>query len=287
MISNRAVMPGTRAVVIANTDAPIGCKDKDTVDIRVTADPAMIVKATLNQTIRRLVNFDFEPISHTLDAAFIDTCNSADGINTTPDLYGIWSRLNGISTHKPLKFVKASFASGEVGGSSTNAGMGKIEIKVSESIDIGLQKAYDYRPESVQTSPIRHDAEAYLTMKKNIRSGEGHHEKITRYVDEFQRDDLEGVHLYSITLHYCATPGLIAVGVLPKPPLWDRHRMLFKPTMTAKEKEKLEKGVLSVKRNRNGDEIVELRDDDSDDDDDSDFETNRSGKNTPKKVKSI
>eukprot|EP00536_Pseudo-nitzschia_multiseries_P003239 jgi/Psemu1/7227/gm1.7227_g len=50
MICNCAVMPGTRAVLVtANTNYPIGRKDKDTVGIRVT-DPA-IVKATLNLPI--------------------------------------------------------------------------------------------------------------------------------------------------------------------------------------------------------------------------------------------
>lgn len=42
-------MSGNRAVVIANTDSPIGCKDKNTVDISVT-DPT-VVKVTLNQPI--------------------------------------------------------------------------------------------------------------------------------------------------------------------------------------------------------------------------------------------
>jgi len=36
-----------------------------------------------------------------------------------------------------------------------------------------------------------------------------------------------GEHIASITLTYCGCPGLIEVGVLPKPPMWDHHRILY------------------------------------------------------------
>jgi hypothetical protein len=36
-----------------------------------------------------------------------------------------------------------------------------------------------------------------------------------------------------ITLNYCAALGLIQVGVLPKPPFWDYHRLLQQQTRTS------------------------------------------------------
>eukprot|EP00536_Pseudo-nitzschia_multiseries_P012569 jgi/Psemu1/32481/gm1.32481_g len=68
MIGDCAVMPGTGAVVTANTNSSIGSKDKDAVDIHVT-DPAVVIP-TLNQPIGRLLNFDFESIGRTPDTAF-------------------------------------------------------------------------------------------------------------------------------------------------------------------------------------------------------------------------
>jgi hypothetical protein len=43
-----------------------------------------------------------------------------------------------------------------------------------------------------------------------------------------------GEWLQTIELHYCTAVGLIYVEVLPKPPLWDYHRMLFPPESNLK-----------------------------------------------------
>jgi hypothetical protein len=114
-------------------------------------------------------------------------------------------------------------------------------------------------------------------MKKNLRSGEGH--TVESHASDSNRLYLRyhtGAHLYTITLYYCATPGLIAVGVLPKPPLWDYHRMVKPANTTAEEKEKLDKVVVSVKHNRKGNEILELNEsDDSDSDTYEDMENDQ------------
>ena len=67
---------------------------------------------------------------------------------------------------------------------------------------------------------------------------------------------VKGEHLYTITLNYCAAPGLIAVGVLPPPP---RAKEITAKNYAAK--------IVSVKRNRNGSELLKLEDNDDDDDD--------------------
>ena len=78
-----------------------------------------------------------------------------------------------------------------------------------------------------------------------------------------RRTNFKEGHVYSKVLYYCAAPGLIAVGVLPKPPLWDHHRQLFPQNLRTEDKEKLEKiNIVSIKRNRKGNEIIELGEDD-------------------------
>eukprot|EP00536_Pseudo-nitzschia_multiseries_P010060 jgi/Psemu1/306981/fgenesh1_kg.295_\ len=177
-------------------------------------------------------------------------------------LRGIWSRTKGISTHKALRFVKASFESPEAGNPTTRAGMGEIRMDVRESFPTGkkMKKTMDFKS-SFQVSTIQCNMNARVTMKKALRSGEGNFE-IKQNCSERRSIYRDGPILYSITLYYCATPGLIAVGVLPKPPpLWLWQRTRSPATTTAEEKRYLEKLVLSVKRNRDGNEILELRDD--------------------------
>jgi len=187
---------------------------------------------------------------------------------------GISSRSKGVKTNKALKFVKASFTSGDnTDTGSTMAGMGKIEMNVNKAILTGQQSSRSrdtIKQKSFVTSTIEMVDKASVTMKKNLRSGEGlivetstyDSNKVTKkYIHS------KGDSLCKITLHYCATPGLVAVGVLPKPPLWDHARMLKPAMSTAKEKKKLDKAVVSVNRNHNGIEILELDDNSNSDSD--------------------
>jgi hypothetical protein len=178
---------------------------------------------------------------------------------------GNHSRSEGIKHKNALKFVRASFKNTNDKSRSTMAGMGKVELVVHNAIFDGQRKRRDPKASyPTFTAPtIRINDEAYITMKKDLRSGEGHHVESKPYDKNTVRKCYKkGDHLYTITLHYCATPGLIAVGVLPKPPLWDYHRILEPSKNTAEEKAKLNKFVRSVKRTRNGSEILELNDDD-------------------------
>ena len=187
---------------------------------------------------------------------------------------GIYSRSKGVDIHKALKFVKASFTSADMGIGSTMAGMGKIELKVHHAIPMGRSRLEDVKSSSFAASTINSVDKARVTMKKNLRSGEGHSIEAEQYdSNALYQEWRTGAHLYTITLYYCATPGLIAVGVLSKPPLWDYHRML-KPA-TAEQKVESDKNVVSAKRTREGNEILEFNetdDDDSDSDTDEDTE---------------
>jgi hypothetical protein len=196
-------------------------------------------------------------------------------IHGAPQNFGVCSRSNGIQTQKALQFVKASFTTsssdGSTGIGSTMAGMGEIKIEVSQGIPMGTEKTKDFSSSFTASSINIFETTAAVTMKKNLRSGVGSNAIETKVADDKPRMSYgQGTKLYTITLYYCAAPGLIAVGVLTKPPLWTFARMLHPATTTTKEKKHIEEGVVSTKNNENGKEILELNDD-SDSDSDSDI----------------
>lgn len=179
---------------------------------------------------------------------------------------GLVSWSKGVEQNKALKFVKASFTSGDEGIGSTMAGMGTIELKVSTAIYDG-QYARSNFTTSFTTPTIKMEDQSGVTMKKNVRSDAGSCVETSVYgSNETYHRYRAGEHLYSITLYYCATPGLIAVGVLPKPPAWEWQRMTKPSKLSAEEKQKLDNTVISEKRNRNGNLILQLADSDSDSD---------------------
>jgi len=166
-----------------------------------------------------------------------------------------------------LKFVKASFTSEDKDIGSSTTGMGKIAMEVYSGIYIGRTRREDFNTAFGAASTIKRQDNTAVTMKKNLRSGEGSSAETTTYgIDALHDSYIQGDLLYTITLHYCATPGLIAVGVLPKPPFWEWKRMQHPTTITAEAKEKIDKLVVSTKRNRKGNEILELADSDDDGD---------------------
>jgi hypothetical protein len=201
---------------------------------------------------------------------------------------------NGIRTYTALQFMKASFTTsmsdGNASNGSTLARMGEIKMVVSQGIPKGTKKRKDRSTSSFTASSINMEGAAAVTMKKNLRSGTGS-SVVSKAKDKVHTSYGRGKHLYTITLHYCATPGLIAVGILPKPPLWVHARMLHPATTTAREKKLIDKGVVSTKNNDNGKEILEINDesdiegDDYNVDDDAKKETDES--NDQKEKKSV
>ena len=191
-------------------------------------------------------------------------------IHRAPALYGLKSMSNGISTYTALQFVKASFTTGSGDGSigigSSLAGMSAIKMEVYQGVrkldkkSKGSNKKCDHNSSFTASSITMKDGKttAAIMMKKNVRSGAGKKSvvKKSKGADSKARNVADdkprmiigrGAYLYTITLHYCATPGLIAVGILPKPPLWVHARILHPATTTAKEKKLIAEGVVSSK----------------------------------------
>jgi hypothetical protein len=222
------------------------------------------------------------------------------GCDSSPEFIGIYSESDGFSFQKALRFAKAPFI---VDRSITNvrstlAGIERVKVTVFELIHDGYAERACTEHEdqhSSKTQPkkspfaaipsIAVDIKTAEALKKNIRSTEGSHLYGTGIMLQQKkrsnakvggikfnsvkrtkiREKFKEVRLYTIILHYCAAPGLVAVGVLPKPPFcWKHARMNFPQQLTRKEEKKLEKvNVISVKRNRKGNEIIELGDNDN------------------------
>ena len=140
----------------------------------------------------------------------------------------------------------------------------------------GTKFSKDFTITSFTTSSIHieNDTNIPITTKNNLLSGEGNSLETSNRKAAHSSIYVKEEHLYTITLNYCAAPGLIAVGVLPKPPPPRAKGIRAKNYVT---------NIVSVKRNRNGSEILELEDNDSDSDsDDSDSvgdDENKSSKN--------
>ncbi len=191
---------------------------------------------------------------------------------------------------KALRFVTApvtTYTTDERSAiaASGTSGMGKIELDVSEVIKMERWnfKSIPYKECFSATPSITVENEAFITRNKNVRSINGNY----TYSKKRNKDNMKRVIkkeklLYTITLHYCATPGLIAVGVLPKPPLWQYQRQfLFPERLSADQKlVELDKmNVVSVTHNCKGIEVIEIHDDDGDADSTMDNEESKSDGN--------
>jgi hypothetical protein len=140
-----------------------------------------------------------------------------------PSYKGIWSRENGVSTAKALKFTKPRISQD---GTNVNRGllMGKVEIKMYEGILVGYKDQHkDFT--ATFTAAAVDLKQSGLAKKKGLRSGEG---EITVTKNDSGKRHASyklGAHFDTVTLNYCAALGLMEVGVLEKPDAWTHHRM--------------------------------------------------------------
>ena len=165
---------------------------------------------------------------------------------------------------------------------SGTSGMGKIELDVSEVIEMKYRnrKTIPYKECFSVTPRITVENEAFIIRNKDVRSVKGNYTYSQKRNNCMKYVIKKRKLLYTITLHYCATPGLIAVGILPKPPLWQYQRQLFPERLTANKKQELEEmNVVSVTRNSKGIEVIEIHDDHDDVDTDNDNEESKSDGN--------
>jgi hypothetical protein len=157
------------------------------------------------------------------DLCYYRTWN-ATGKDEKPLLSGLFSRTNGVTSMKALKFEKprpSSFA--PAAGRGPTLLMGKVEIKVYEGVFLGNFDAEDSAAKALTVAPVDL-SQNKAAKKKGLRTGEG--STILREEPAAatsankslkQAKYQSGSLLDTITLNYCAAQGLIEVGVLSKP----------------------------------------------------------------------
>lgn len=178
---------------------------------------------------------------------------SGHKVEASPSLCGLLRIENGTSFHNALKFEKPNVQEGK-GGS--NLLMGKVEVKIHDGVFQGYQvkdEGYSFST-SIATADVGKQ-HASVATKKSLRTGEGSATtKATSYTGR-KSIYIPGDHLYTISLNYCSALGLMEVGVIPKPGLWEHHRMK-QPATDIPESSKKASG--SGKEN----DAIEFEDDD-------------------------
>ena len=174
------------------------------------------------------------------------------------------------------------------------AGMGQIQMMVFEAIPKHVKKrpkvhtASSFAASTIAMTPSAVSHSRITATKKNVRSGAG----VTATVEEasgnyYERDraryylsNTKGEYLYTITLYYCAPPGLIAVGILSQPPAyWTHARTVHPTTNTTLERAHITKGIKSEHVDHHtGNVIIELVEDD--DETDADAKADPTSENT-------
>ena len=153
-------------------------------------------------------------------------------------IQGIWNydKESQRSQSKALKFNKlvsrSIFHQGcNESNDNEDTEVGIIKITIYEKI---VQDGYHYVDQL--ESNFGHGEDNDITLNEsNIQDGtnkllcsqEGTNEDGIEEDDGKRRNYIYGEHLEVIKIKYCTALGLIVEGVLPKPPLWELHKMAY------------------------------------------------------------
>jgi hypothetical protein len=140
---------------------------------------------------------------------------------------GVCTMTNSVSIMTALKFTKPRISAD---GTNVKRGllMGKVEVDMYDGTSDGFEE--DQRSNfSSSFSAVDLDLDldqdqSGYAKKKSLRSGEGETTVSDNCSGKMSTYKL-GALLDTVTLNYCAAPGLIEVGVLEKPGAWTHHRM--------------------------------------------------------------
>jgi len=136
---------------------------------------------------------------------------------------GHFERKNGENTELCLKFAKASKDKNSKDGCDIQLLMGKLIVTFSDAVPNGLRVGEDFET-NLDPSEIKLTSKSVYTAKGSIVNdmNEGH----PNYTDEDSKTSyISGKVREEIELNYCCAVGLINQNILPKPPLWEMHRL--------------------------------------------------------------
>ena len=143
--------------------------------------------------------------------------------------FGVWSynAITSQSVNTALQVHKAVSHSALVHSedvTETKSDVGMVEVLLYEDIQLeGNNQMEDVVLKFAGTSPVI-DSQHH-TYTKHLKSLSGEKQEFD-HDNGIRRNYKRGNKLDSIKVRYCSTVGLIENGVLPKPPLWEWHRML-------------------------------------------------------------
>lgn len=140
---------------------------------------------------------------------------------------GVWKFENGKSYNYALKFAKPKVREATNDGAVSDKPFwtGIVQVEFSEAIFSGrYYEAEDYTKswEGGDVSFVMGISDP--DKKKGVKSEQGSSFNVQKSKRR-RADFAKGGLLKTITLRYCSTLGLIHVGILPKPPMWDFHRL--------------------------------------------------------------
>lgn len=138
---------------------------------------------------------------------------------------GLWNVERGMSTQTAFKFAPVVTSQHPPGNDDEpSSWTGNVTARYfsqgtySEDGARAAKKLVSpWEPEMVGCAP--------MSSKEAVKSQQGERSMIDK--DSCIIGGKRGDLLCTITVKYCTTLGLIHAGILPKPPMWDEHRMLF------------------------------------------------------------
>uniref|UniRef100_A0A7S1B9B7 Uncharacterized protein n=1 Tax=Corethron hystrix TaxID=216773 RepID=A0A7S1B9B7_9STRA len=134
---------------------------------------------------------------------------------------GYAARKNGKTIETSLKFAKTKVCRDPNSDLISQLLMGKVAVTFSEAIPDGKDDVNDFET-NLSEENVAPSSKGVHSIKGDIIND------LDTYL-EGEADDItykEGTCLAKIELDYCCTLGLIRHNILPKPPLWDFHRLM-------------------------------------------------------------
>jgi len=147
---------------------------------------------------------------------------------------GYYEQKNGEITELSLKFSKASKQKEKksIDGCGIQLLMGKIVVTFSDAVPNGFDKGKDFET-NLDPNEIELTSKSVETAKGSVVNDMN--EEHPNYTDEDSKTRyISGKVREEIELNYCCAVSLINQKILPKPPLWEMHRLRAPETKNGK-----------------------------------------------------
>jgi hypothetical protein len=150
---------------------------------------------------------------------------NSNSMNKEPTCYGLYECKDGVISDRALRFVKPEILAGTAGSASINNEpvIGNIEVNIYIESRTYVDKSPGKDTLGIMKAATVSSSED-LSKAKFVRSAAG---KTTHLTTVSSTKSVKGAKLETITLHYCTVPGLMHVGVLPKPDnFWEAYKIM-------------------------------------------------------------